>query len=340
MDGGGREALASCCCWSALGALSWDCALGWSAPSPHAGSTRIAARRSFGRMVNDATAWLYATLPLPRSWSRLRREAAAPGAAYTIPVVIADYNGGRYLVSMLGERSGWVPNIRAAGGRAVIKHGGRREVQLVEVPVSERAPIIQAYVKRAPGGRPHIKASPTTRSRSSSGSRTSTRCSASARGRERGGARLLRQRRPRYTSAMRIAVVGHVEHVTIARAAAVPGAGDIVHLADPVVIAGGGGGIAFFQLTKSDAEVHLFTAIGLDEAGTHVYHEIASAGATIHAALRQRPHTRDLVCHAGRRAHDLRRRRAAAPAARRPALVGRSWRHATPRTSRVRIPTR
>lgn len=94
---------------------------------------------------------------------------------------------------------------------------------------------------------------------------------------------------------MRIAVIGHVEHVTIARAAALPRAGDIVHLADPVVIAGGGGGIAFFQLTKGDGELHLFTAIGLDEAGTHVRHEIASTGATIHAALRQRPHTRDIV---------------------------------------------
>jgi ribokinase len=100
---------------------------------------------------------------------------------------------------------------------------------------------------------------------------------------------------PRYTSAVRIAVVGHVEHVTIARANALPRAGEILHLGDPVVIAGGGGGIAFFQLTKSDVEVHLFTAIGLDEAGTHVHHEIASTGATIHAGLRQRPHTRDIV---------------------------------------------
>ncbi len=94
---------------------------------------------------------------------------------------------------------------------------------------------------------------------------------------------------------MRIAVIGHVEHVTIARGAALPRAGEILHLADPVMIAGGGGGIAFFQLTKSDAEVHLFTAIGLDEAGTHVHHEIASTGATIHAGLRQSPHTRDIV---------------------------------------------
>ena len=94
---------------------------------------------------------------------------------------------------------------------------------------------------------------------------------------------------------MRIAVIGHVEHVTIARAAELPRAGDIVHLDGPVVIAGGGGGIAFFQLTKGDAELHLFTAIGLDEAGTHVHHEITGAGATVHAALRQQPHTRDIV---------------------------------------------
>ena len=110
-----------------------------------------------------------------------------------------------------------------------------------------------------------------------------------------GRALLLPSMLPRYTAAMRIAVIGHVEHVTIARVSALPRAGEIAHLADPVVIAGGGGGIAFFQLTKSDAEVHLFTAIGLDEAGTHVHHEIASTGATIHAGLRQLPHTRDIV---------------------------------------------
>ncbi len=94
---------------------------------------------------------------------------------------------------------------------------------------------------------------------------------------------------------MRVAVVGHVEHVTIARVPALPAPGDIVHLDEPVVIAGGGGGIAFFQLAKSPADVHLFTAIGIDDAALHVYHEISNVGATVHAALRMEPHTRDLV---------------------------------------------
>ena len=52
---------------------------------------------------------------------------------HAIPVVLAEYGGERYIVSMLGERSPWVRNIRASGGRAVIKHGRRSEVHLAEV---------------------------------------------------------------------------------------------------------------------------------------------------------------------------------------------------------------
>jgi deazaflavin-dependent oxidoreductase (nitroreductase family) len=54
----------------------------------------------------------------------------------------------RYLVSMLGERSEWVRNARAAGGEAVIRHRGRRPVRLAEVPPEARAPILKAYLKR------------------------------------------------------------------------------------------------------------------------------------------------------------------------------------------------
>ncbi len=94
---------------------------------------------------------------------------------------------------------------------------------------------------------------------------------------------------------MRIAVVGHVEHVTIAQVPSLPEAGEILHLDEPIVIAGGGGGIAFFQLVKSDAELHLFTAIGVDDAALYVYNEIATTSATIHAAIRMESHTRDIV---------------------------------------------
>ncbi|MFN8374465.1 MAG: nitroreductase family deazaflavin-dependent oxidoreductase [Anaerolineae bacterium] len=78
------------------------------------------------------------------------------GRPVTLPVVIAIVDKQRYLVSMLGEDVQWVKNVRAANGAAVIHSGANEPIQLVDVPVSERAPILKAYVKRAPGGRPHI----------------------------------------------------------------------------------------------------------------------------------------------------------------------------------------
>lgn len=94
---------------------------------------------------------------------------------------------------------------------------------------------------------------------------------------------------------MRIAVVGHVEHVTVDRVPVLPSRGDIVHLDHPAVIAGGGGGIAFFQLTHSDAEVRLFTALGNDDAAREVERQVLATGARVHAARRDVAHTRDLV---------------------------------------------
>jgi hypothetical protein len=71
-------------------------------------------------------------------------------------VVIADWQGERYLVSMLGETASWVRNVRAAGGRAVIRHGKRETVLLEDVAVESRPPILRRYLALAPGARPHI----------------------------------------------------------------------------------------------------------------------------------------------------------------------------------------
>ncbi|HYL36188.1 MAG TPA: nitroreductase/quinone reductase family protein [Bryobacteraceae bacterium] len=81
------------------------------------------------------------------------------GRTISLPVVIAVVDGQRYLVSMLGDNVQWVQNVRAAGGRAVLRSGGREEVQLEEVPAEQRAPILRAYLERAPGARPHVPVS-------------------------------------------------------------------------------------------------------------------------------------------------------------------------------------
>jgi ribokinase len=94
---------------------------------------------------------------------------------------------------------------------------------------------------------------------------------------------------------LRIAVVGHVEHVTIAAVPRLPERGEIAHLDGAIALPGGGGGNAFFQLARSPAELHLFTALGNDDAARFVEQRIEATGAHIHAARRDEPHTRDLV---------------------------------------------
>ena len=78
------------------------------------------------------------------------------GRTISQPMVVPIVDRQRYLVSMLGENVNWVKNVRAAGGKAVLRSGSREEVQIEEVLIDQRAPILKAYLKRAPGARPHI----------------------------------------------------------------------------------------------------------------------------------------------------------------------------------------
>jgi len=74
----------------------------------------------------------------------------------SLPLVMVTVGGQRYLVSMLGDDVQWVRNVRAADGKAAIRKGRREEIQLEEVPIKERAPILRAYLRRATGARPHV----------------------------------------------------------------------------------------------------------------------------------------------------------------------------------------
>ena len=78
------------------------------------------------------------------------------GRLISLPVVVAEYQGERYLVAMLGEGANWVSNVRAAGGHAVLRHGRREAVRLDEVDPGARAPILRQYLQVAPGARAHI----------------------------------------------------------------------------------------------------------------------------------------------------------------------------------------
>jgi ribokinase len=92
-----------------------------------------------------------------------------------------------------------------------------------------------------------------------------------------------------------IAIIGHVEHVTLGLASSLPAPGDVLHLEECCVIPGGGGGVTFFQLVKSPARLHLFTAIGADAGGREVEERLRRTEATLHLARRNEAHTRDIV---------------------------------------------
>ncbi|MDE3113661.1 MAG: nitroreductase family deazaflavin-dependent oxidoreductase [Chloroflexota bacterium] len=99
-------------------------------------------------------AWASLGLP-PRRQVQLEVVGRRSGRPHRLALVVAKYEGREHLVSMLGEGE-WVKNVRAAGGEAFIVSGRRRKVSLQEIPVGERAPIIQAFLRSAPGGRPHL----------------------------------------------------------------------------------------------------------------------------------------------------------------------------------------
>ncbi len=126
----------------------------------------------FGRLHR----WLYRgghphalAQALNRGWATLHALGIAPnylvtlevtgrrsGRTISFPLVMAVVDGERYLVSMLGADAAWVRNVRAAGGQAVLRHGQTERVRLEEVAVEQRGPILKAYLRRAPGARPHV----------------------------------------------------------------------------------------------------------------------------------------------------------------------------------------
>lgn len=109
-----------------------------------------------GRLINSFFGAIHSSGIAPSYMVTLEVMGRKSGRIIALPVAIASVGGQRYLVSMLGNEAQWVQNVRATHGRAFIRRAGRTAVRLEEVPVDQRAPILKAYLQRAPGARPHI----------------------------------------------------------------------------------------------------------------------------------------------------------------------------------------
>ncbi|NES13026.1 MULTISPECIES: nitroreductase/quinone reductase family protein [Micromonospora] len=117
---------------------------------------RTGRPNGLARFLNLVSARQYAAGIAPGNWVTLEVPGRRSGRTVSVPLVVVDHDGGRYLVAMLGERANWVANVRAAGGRAVLRHGRREPVRLVEVPVADRSPILRRHLALAPGARAHV----------------------------------------------------------------------------------------------------------------------------------------------------------------------------------------
>jgi deazaflavin-dependent oxidoreductase (nitroreductase family) len=108
------------------------------------------------RTLDRGTAALYALGVSPDYLVTLEVRGRRSGRSVALPLVMAVVGNERYLVSMLGQNANWVRNVRAAGGDAALRHGRREEVRLEEVVADRRAPVLKAYLKRAPNARAHL----------------------------------------------------------------------------------------------------------------------------------------------------------------------------------------
>jgi deazaflavin-dependent oxidoreductase (nitroreductase family) len=108
------------------------------------------------KIVNRASAAVFSSGIASNYLVTLEVSGRKSGRTFSLPMVMAVVDGQRYLVSMLGDNVQWVHNVRAAGGRAVLRSSGREGIQLEEIPTDQRAPILKAYLQRAPGARPHM----------------------------------------------------------------------------------------------------------------------------------------------------------------------------------------
>jgi hypothetical protein len=107
-------------------------------------------------VLNRCSAAIHSLGLAPNYLVTLEVRGRRSGRMISLPLVMALVEGERYLVSMLGADVDWVRNVKAAEGNVILRHGRREEIHLEEVPASQRGPLLKAYLKRAPGARPHL----------------------------------------------------------------------------------------------------------------------------------------------------------------------------------------
>ena len=131
---------------------------GFFRPVEYAARTTYRRPPGFYRRLQSAAPVFSALGLTPNYVVRLEVPGRRTGVIRSSFMVLVASGGQRYLVALAGE-SEWVRNVRAAHGHVVLRDDRQRyAARLTEVPVSERAEVIRAYIHRpSPRGRPMVR---------------------------------------------------------------------------------------------------------------------------------------------------------------------------------------
>lgn len=83
----------------------------------------------------------------PSLLSKLSVRGRRSGRWHTTPVAVLDHDGERYLVSYRGA-SDWSRNLEASHTGRLAQRGHVEEIEVEDVPVSERAELLKVYRDR------------------------------------------------------------------------------------------------------------------------------------------------------------------------------------------------
>jgi deazaflavin-dependent oxidoreductase (nitroreductase family) len=102
------------------------------------------SERAINWIKYTAIPW-FTSLGLTKGTATFEIVGRKSGEPRKVSLTTVRSDGRRYVVALSGK-SLWVKNLRAANGYAVMISGRRTPVQLVEISVEDRAPVLLGYV--------------------------------------------------------------------------------------------------------------------------------------------------------------------------------------------------
>ena len=79
------------------------------------------------------------------------------GQPHTVPVLLVEQEGERFLVAPYGVVQ-WVRNIRAAETATLTRGRRSEDISVIELAAQEAAPVLKHYLEKAPAARPYFDA--------------------------------------------------------------------------------------------------------------------------------------------------------------------------------------